>query len=73
MINRFLVLFTLIFCTHISNAQDIQVEKFEQKTTSPAEALNMRKDNNGNPCALLIVKSLKEGIEFEGWVMGEVE
>ena len=69
---KVLFILFILFSIHIF-AQEIQVEKFERIKTSPTEALNMRKDNNGNPCALLVVKSLKEGIEFEGWVMGEVE
>ncbi len=53
-------------------AQDIEVKKFgplEKDQTT----VSMRNDNNGNPCALLIVQSLKEGFEFEGWVVGDVE
>ena len=53
-------------------AQDIEVKKFvllEKDQT----VTNYRNDSNGNPCALLLVQSLKEGLEFEGWVVGDVE
>ena len=36
-------------------------------------ALTPRKDINGADCALVLVRSLKKGLEFEGWVVGDVE
>lgn len=54
-------------------AQDIEVKKFEPLVKDLAAVTNYRNDNNGNPCALLIVQSLKEDLEFEGWVIGDVE
>lgn len=53
-------------------AQDIQIKKFEPFQKDQTTAM-YRNDQNGNPCALLIVQSLKEGLEFEGWVVGDVE
>ena len=53
-------------------AQDIEVKKFELLKDDQTAA-TYRNDQNGNPCALLIVQSLKEGLEFEGWVVGDVE
>jgi TPR repeat protein len=57
---------------HIS-AQDIEVKKFELHEIDQMAATNYRHDNNGNPCALLIVQSLKDRLEFEGWVVGDVK
>ena len=54
-------------------AQDIEVKKFELMSKDQTEGMSMRNDNNGNPCALLIVHSLKKGLEFEGWVVGDVD
>ena len=54
-------------------AQDIEVKKFELMSKDQTEGMSMRNDNNGNPCALLIVHSLKKGMEFEGWVVGDVD
>jgi TPR repeat protein len=55
------------------SAQDIEVEKFEQLDGNQTTVTNFRNDSNGNPCALLIVQSLKDGLKFEGWVVGDVE
>lgn len=54
-------------------AQDIEVKKFELMEKDQTAGMFMRNDNNGNPCALLIVHSLKKGLEFEGWVVGVVD
>lgn len=71
---RFRLLFYVTFLG-LSNAfaQDIEVKKFETLEIDHTAAINYRNDNNGNPCALLIVNSLKEGLEFEGWIIGDVE
>ena len=55
------------------SAQDIKVKKFEPMAKNQTAGLSMRNDNNGNPCALLIVRSLKKGLEFEGWVVGDID
>ena len=54
-------------------AQDIEVKKFELLEKDQTAALSPRKDINGADCALVLVESLKKGIEFEGWVVGDVE
>lgn len=63
----------LFFGANIMKAQDIEVKKFEPLENNQTELTNYRNDNNGNPCALLLVQSLKENLEFEGWVVGDVE
>lgn len=62
----------MITTIHLS-AQDIEVKKFEPMAKDQTAGMFMRNDSNGNPCALLIVQSLKKGLEFEGWVVGDVE
>ncbi|MBR4919872.1 MAG: sel1 repeat family protein [Prevotella sp.] len=66
-----LITFILLF-TRVTFAQDIEVKEFEPLENAQM-AVRMRNDNNGNSCALLKVQSLKEGLEFEGWVVGDVE
>ena len=53
--------------------QNIGVKKFEPLELYKKEKIKQRNDNNGNPCALLIVQSLKEGLEFDGWIIGNIE
>ena len=55
------------------NAQDIEVKMFEPLEKDQTAVLSPRKDINGADCALVLVESLKKGIEFEGWVVGDVE
>lgn len=62
----------LLFCAN-SMAQDIEVKKFEPLEKDQTAALSPRKDINGADCALVLVESLKKGLEFEGWVVGDVE
>lgn len=50
-------------------AQDIEVKKFELLGKDNSAVTNPRKDINGNPCALVIVQTLKKNLEFEGWVV----
>lgn len=50
-------------------AQDIEVKKFELLDKDNSALTSPRKDNNGDLCALLIVQSLKQNLEFEGWVV----
>ena len=54
-------------------AQDIEVKKFEPLEKDQTAALSPRKDVNGTDCALVLVRSLKKGLEFDGWVVGDVE
>ena len=63
----------LLFCVLESHAQDIEVKKFEPMEKDQTATLSPRKDINGNDCALMIVRTLKKGMEFEGWVVGDVE
>lgn len=67
----YIILF--LFCFGINHAQDIEVKKFEPLEKDQTAALSSRKDINGADCALVLVESLKKGLEFEGWVVGDVE
>ena len=66
------ILLSLLLANAIS-AQDIEVKKFEPIAKDQAAALSPRKDINGNDCALVMVRTLKKGMEFEGWVIGDVK
>lgn len=69
---KYIISLLLLYCFELF-AQDIEVKKFEPLEKDQTEVMSFRNDNNGNPCALLIVHSLKDGLEFEGWVVGDVE
>lgn len=69
----YLLLITIFYVNISLLAQDIEVKKFEPFQNGQIDRINIRNDNNGNPCALLIVHSFKKGLEFEGWVVGDVE
>lgn len=56
-----------------SFSQDIEVKKFELLEKDQTAMTSPRKDINGADCALVIVQSFKKGMEFEGWVVGDVE
>lgn len=71
---RFISLFVFLSFSFLLSAQEIEVKKFEQIENGKTKTVvDIKNDNNGNPCALLIVQSLKEGLEFEGWVVGDSE
>lgn len=69
------IIIFLIITLHISvvSAQDIEVKKFETLEKNQTAKIDPRKDINGNDCALVLVHTLKNGLEFEGWVVGDVE
>lgn len=69
----YLALFAIIYSTMNVFSQDFEVKKFEPLNNGQTPVTNFRNDNNGNPCALLIVQSLKDRLEFEGWVVGDVK
>ena len=69
-------LFVCILITAFSNivlAQNIEVMKFEPIEKDQAVTLSPRKDINGNDCALILIHTLKKEMEFEGWVVGDVD
>ncbi len=71
---RIIVCFTLLlFHTYSLFAQDIEVKKFELIENDQTAALSPRMDINGNDCALVLVHTLKQSMEFEGWVVGDVD
>lgn len=70
---RFLSLLIGTSFGFIVDAQDIEVKKFEPLEKDQTATLSPRKDINGADCALVLVESLKKGLEFEGWVVGDVE
>lgn len=65
-------IFFIIFPISIY-AQDIEVKKFELLEKDQTAVTSPKKDINGADCALVIVQSLKKGMEFEGWVVGDVD
>ena len=70
---KIIVVLVLFVFSNNAFAQDIEVKKFEPLEKDQTVLSDLRKDNNGNPCAMIQVQSLKEGLEFEGWVVGNVE
>lgn len=70
---KFFLNLTLLTFASSCFAQDIEVKKFEPLEKDQTEVTNLRNDANGNPCALLVVQSLKDGMDFEGWIVGDVE
>ena len=71
--NKFIIALLMASIPFFSFAQDIEVKKFELLEKDQTAALSPRKDINGADCALVLVRSLKKGLEFEGWVVGDVE
>lgn len=70
---RSISILVYITCTIALSAQDIEVMKFEPMVEDQTAALSPRKDINGNECALVLVHTLKKSMEFEGWIVGDVE
>lgn len=66
------IVLALLLITQV-NAQDIEVRKFEPLEKDKTAVTSPRKDINGNDCALVLVHTLKKGLEFDGWVVGDVE
>lgn len=67
-----IIVFLLLSSSYLS-AQDIEVKKFEPLEKDQTAALSPRKDINGNDCALVLVHTLRKGMEFDGWVVGDVD
>lgn len=70
---RFISLLLGASFAFIVDAQDIEVKKFEPLEKDQTATLSPRKDINGADCALVLVHTLKNGLEFEGWVVGDVD
>ncbi len=70
---RKLLFMLLSFHILYLSAQEIDVKSFGVLENAQTNEGNPRNDANGNPCALLKVHSLMSGLEFEGWVIGDVE
>ena len=68
----FTILLALCFTLDIQ-AQKLNVESFVVKPNDITARTQPRKDINGNDCALVMVHTLKKGIEFDGWVVGNVD
>ena len=54
-------------------AQKLKVESFVEKTTDLAAATNRRYDFNDTPCAIVKVRMAKNGAQFDGNIVGDVE
>ena len=53
-------------------SQDSEVKKFELMAKDQTATLSPRKDINGNACGLLKVSFEKDGMQFEGNIVGDV-
>ena len=71
--SRLFSFFIFLCVCGVSLAQDIEVKKFELMAKEQTATLISRKDINGNDCALVMVRTLKKGLEFEGWIVGDVD
>lgn len=71
--NKTVLICLILLSTSYASAQDIEVKKFEPMEKDQTPILSPRKDINGNDCALVLVNTLKKGMEFEGWVVGDVD
>ncbi len=69
---KYIVVFLLLSSSYLS-AQDIEVKKFEPLEKDQTAVTSPRKDINGTACGLVKVRLKKEGILFQGNVVGEVE
>lgn len=68
-----ILLITSLLLSICCFSQDIEVRKFEPIAKDQTAVLSPRKDINGNDCALVMVRTLKKNMEFEGWVVGDVD
>ena len=69
-IDIWILLPLFIFANQLS-AQKIEVKKFDVLEKSQ-RVVSIRNDNNGNPCALIIVNSIGDNIEFENTYVVDV-
>jgi len=70
---RYITLIGVFICISL-NAQEIKVKSMELLQTDLSARTQTRLDINGNPCALVkVVVPSVEGMQFEGWVIGEVQ
>lgn len=69
-IDIWILLSLFIFANQLS-AQKIEVKKFDVLEKSQ-RVVSIRNDNNGNPCALIIVNSIGDNIEFENTYVVDV-
>ena len=68
-----ILLITSLLLSICCFSQDIEVRKFEPIAKDQTAVLSPRKDINGNDCALVMVRTLKKNMVFEGWVVGNVD
>lgn len=54
-------------------AQELSVKEFREATNDLSARTKPRQDNNRNDCALVLIHTLKKGLEFEGWIVGDVK
>ena len=70
------VIFSIIvlFCCFSLSAQEIKVKSMELLQSDLSARTNPRLDGNDEPCALIkVIVPAVEGIQFEGWVIGNVK
>lgn len=72
MIKSFLYLFLLLAVPLGLHAQELRVKEFKADPSDNAAIKFQKKDNNGDPCALVMVGLTLTNVEFEGSII-EVE
>lgn len=69
----FLLLLLLPFTALFALSQELIVESFSPAYTDLSAATMQRTDVNGNPCGLVKVQTILQGMTFEGNVIGDAE
>ena len=62
----------LFLCSLLGHAQELKIKSFSLSLDDISASTNVRKDNNGVPCALVKVQLAREGATFKGLIMGDV-
>lgn len=67
-----LILCTLGFCSE-AQSQELQIKSFVQQNGNLSGSTLLRKDGNGDACALVVVRLMNPTARFKGNVVGSVE
>ena len=71
---RYLVLFVLLASSTLNGySQEATVKSFEELPQDLQARVHEKKDNNGNPCAVIRVTTPVPGISFEGWIVETID
>lgn len=72
-IRQIVYIFLLTILPFVSNAQELSVKSFVERTNDLTASTHPREDNNGTPCALIKVQLAASGATFNGLVMDNVK